>query len=99
MALPYKMMVLDIDGTLMPKGSPQVSRRVAKAVKSLQEKGVLVVVATGRTLFAMQGKILNGIKPDYCICSNGAQVLDKNENTVKTQLSRAREALKTFLEA
>ena len=28
-----------------------------------------------------------------------AQVLDKNENTVKTQLSRAREALKTFLEA
>lgn len=77
MALPYKMMVLDIDGTMMQKGSPQVSRRVAKAVKSLQEKGVLVVVATGRTLFAMQGKILNGIKPDYCICSNGAQVLDK----------------------
>jgi RNA polymerase sigma-70 factor (ECF subfamily) len=27
-----------------------------------------------------------------------AQVLDKNENTVKTQLSRARETLKTFLE-
>ena len=28
-----------------------------------------------------------------------AQVLDKNENTVKTQLSRAREMLKTMLEA
>ena len=28
-----------------------------------------------------------------------AQVLDKNENTVKTQLSRARETLKTILEA
>ena len=28
-----------------------------------------------------------------------AQVLGKNENTVKTQLSRAREALKTYLEA
>ena len=28
-----------------------------------------------------------------------AQILDKNENTIKTQLSRAREMLKTFLEA
>ena len=28
-----------------------------------------------------------------------AQILNKNENTVKTQLSRAREALKTMLEA
>ena len=28
-----------------------------------------------------------------------AQILDKNENTVKTQLSRAREMLKTALEA
>ena len=28
-----------------------------------------------------------------------AQILDKNENTVKTQLARARENLRTFLEA
>ena len=28
-----------------------------------------------------------------------AQILDKNENTIKTQLSRAREMLKSFLEA
>lgn len=28
-----------------------------------------------------------------------AQILDKNENTIKTQLARARESLKTLLEA
>ena len=51
----YKMMVLDIDGTLMRKGYPQVTDRVAKAVKALQKKGVIVAVATGRTYFAMSG--------------------------------------------
>ncbi len=81
----YKMMVLDIDGTLMRKGSPQVTERVAKAVCGLQKKGVIVAVATGRAYFAMSGGILGGIRPDYAICSNGAQVLDKNGNVLFSQ--------------
>ena len=81
----YKMMVLDIDGTLMRKGYPQVTDRVAKAVKALQKKGVIVAVATGRTYFAMSGGILNGIRPDYAICSNGAQVLDQKGNVLASR--------------
>ena len=37
--------------------------------------------------------------PDDLSVKQIAQILEKNENTIKTQLSRAREMLKTMLEA
>ncbi len=78
----YKAMLVDIDGTLVVPGEPQIRPEVAKAVAQLQEKGVLVIVATGRAQFAAGKDTLAGLRPDYGIYSNGACVKDKKGKTI-----------------
>lgn len=72
----YKAIALDVDGTLIAPGAPSVTEPVARAVRGAQQRGVKVIVATGRTHYALGGGILGGIRPDYFVCVNGAQVLD-----------------------
>ena len=72
----YKALVLDIDGTLVVPGEPCAHKAVVQAVQKAQKKGLAVVIATGRTYFAMSPSILNGIVPDFALCANGAQVID-----------------------
>lgn len=72
----YKALILDVDGTLVAHGEPCARPQVAAAVKAAQEKGIKVVIATGRTYFAMSPAVLGGIRPDFAVCANGAQVLD-----------------------
>ena len=72
----YKAIILDVDGTLVAHGEPAARPAVAAMVERVQALGVKVVIATGRTYYAMNTSILGGIKPDYAVCANGAQVLD-----------------------
>lgn len=72
----YKALVLDVDGTLVAHGERCARPEVAAAVQEVQRRGVKIVIATGRTYFAMAPEILGGIRPDYAVCANGAQVLD-----------------------
>ena len=74
--MPYKAIILDVDGTLVAHGEPSARPAVAEMVRRVQALGVKVVIATGRTYYAMNTSILGGIKPDYAICANGAQMLD-----------------------
>lgn len=74
--MPYKAIILDVDGTLVAHGEPSARPAVAGMVRRVQALGVKVVIATGRTYYAMNTSILGGIKPDYAVCANGAQVLD-----------------------
>ena len=71
-----RMIALDIDGTLVRKGGFSPSPAVCRALKEAQRRGVLVVLASGRTRAAMDPGILKGVKPDYFVCANGAQVVD-----------------------
>lgn len=71
----YKALILDVDGTLVAHGEPCARPQVARAVQAVQAQGVKIVIATGRTYFAMAPEILGGIRPDYAVCANGAQVL------------------------
>ena len=68
----YKAIVLDVDGTLMVHGEATVRPAVARAVQQVQKQGVKVVIATGRTHFAIAPHILGSIRPDYAVCANGA---------------------------
>lgn len=78
----YKLLVMDIDGTLLASGSGRVTRAVADAVNAVQAAGVKVAIATGRARSAIPLRILRGIRPDYFICANGAQVVDWPGNTL-----------------
>ena len=71
----YKMIATDLDGTLL--GSDlKVSEENLKAIKEISEKGIMIVVATGRTLCETED-VLKIPEIRYVIYSNGAAILDK----------------------
>ena len=43
-----RLVAIDIDGTLLPTFSSEISPRNAKALKAAQEAGIVVAIATGR---------------------------------------------------
>lgn len=83
----YKLVTLDMDGTLL-KEDKTISIENLKAIKKAKEKGVKIVLATGRPL--------NGIKRylkelnltdegDYAIAFNGAVVQNTNTGDIVAQ--------------
>ncbi len=74
--LPYKALVLDIDGTLISKKDGHATQQCISALNELQERGIYVILATGRAPFACKEDIAPGFSPDYRVSSNGAHVTD-----------------------
>lgn len=70
----YKALVLDIDGTLISKKNGHVTEKCVFALNELQQRGIYVILATGRAPFACQDDIAPGFMPDYRVTSNGAQI-------------------------
>jgi Cof subfamily protein (haloacid dehalogenase superfamily) len=73
----YKILFIDVDGTLMCPERKYLTQRSISLLKRLQEEGVLVVPTTGRGFTAIRPQILGGITGDYSICFNGACVLER----------------------
>lgn len=69
----FKMIALDLDGTTLNRKS-EISERTGKALKHAMEKGVHVVVSTGRCYDAIPEEVvaLDGL--EYIINSNGADI-------------------------
>ena len=71
---PVRLVAIDMDGTLLPTFSQAVSPRNAKALKTAQEAGITVAIATGRrtayTVPLLEGLGLRADMP--LITSNGA---------------------------
>jgi len=78
----YKLIALDIDGTIRNTENP-VSIRTIKIIKDLVELGVHIVIATGRT-FKSAKNILDGIYGiKYIVPFQGAQVVDLKNGSIK----------------
>lgn len=77
----YKMVVMDMDNTLLNK-EKQVSKRNKEALKKAMEKGVHLVVATGRIYVSARfyAKLLGINTP--IIASNGAIIKEERTNNV-----------------
>ena len=74
MHLPVRLVAIDMDGTLLPSFAQQVSSRTARALRSAQQAGIIVAIATGRRQ-AYAAPLLNGLdlRADMpLITSNGA---------------------------
>lgn len=74
----YKLIALDIDGTLL-NSSNQITDNVKEAIKKSKEKGVKVVLCTGRPLKGVEDFLeeLNlKEEGDYVTTFNGALVQD-----------------------
>ncbi|MFU0823568.1 sugar-phosphatase [Clostridium sp.] len=84
----YKLIALDMDGTLLDKNNI-ISKENQQAIKKAKDKGVKIVLATGRTL--------KGIKPyleelditdgnNYCVTCNGSIVINSSTNEIITKV-------------
>ncbi|MGD0547916.1 MAG: HAD-IIB family hydrolase [Terracidiphilus sp.] len=73
---PVRLAAIDVDGTLTPAIGQALTSRVARALKSAQEAGITIVIATGRrtayTTPLLEGHGLRADTP--LITSNGAVV-------------------------
>ena len=77
----YKMICIDMDGTLLGKRK-RISERNKNAIKQAHDKGIEIVVTTGRLYnnAAYFSKLLGVDSP--VIAANGAIVIDQKNNEV-----------------
>jgi HAD superfamily hydrolase (TIGR01484 family) len=76
----YKLLVLDVDGTLIKDGTQNISKKVIKSIKDLKDK-VIVILCTGRSLQDLGEVISNlDLQNNYHIIESGAKVLSPGLN-------------------
>ena len=89
-----KLIVTDLDGTLMAPDHTTVTERTIQALKEAHDKGVKTAIATGRTI-SLIGMVTNQVDfIDYVIYSNGAAVYDRvNKKLIYTSFFDTENAL------
>ncbi len=73
----YKMVSIDLDGTLLTKNKT-ISMKTIHVLEKLSKAGYIIVISTGRSMIGIPKKIRNINCVDYFITSNGASCVDKN---------------------
>ena len=94
----YKMVILDLDDTLLLSNG-KISEANKKALKLAQEKGVKVVLASGRPTFAMKNiaKELELEKYNgYMLSYNGSIVTDCNTGNILYETSLTKEEVENL---
>ena len=74
-----KLIALDLDGTTLNKEG-KLSEGNRRALQAAADKGVNIVVATGRPFCALPQEILDFEPVRYVLTSNGARIVDLHEN-------------------
>lgn len=81
----YKILVLDLDGTLT-NSKKEITPRVKKAILAAQEKGVTVVLASGRPTYGivpLAEELEIGRYGGYILSYNGGQIINwESQNVV-----------------
>lgn len=94
MHLPVRLVAIDMDGTLLPTLTPEVSERNARALRAAQEAGITVAIATGRRS-AYTKPLLNGLRlraDTPLITSNGSVTCTLDGATIDRSHMEARVA-------
>ena len=76
--LPIRFIASDVDGTLV-NDAKSVDPEVVNAVRAARESGIRVAIASGRAWHEMDDIIEAMPCLRYFICTNGAYVMDKEE--------------------
>ena len=75
-----KIVVTDIDGTLLSHTKGKIPESAIVAFKELLRNGVMVFLASGRNYYLIKRSgVLNFVKPDGFITMNGANVIIDNK--------------------
>ena len=83
-----KLVVSDVDGTLLRNGDKEIPEQVIEYIKEFSEKGILFAVASGREYTSLR-HLFEPVKDDIIyICVNGALVVYKEQLISKSILDR-----------
>lgn len=81
-----RMVVCDVDGTLLPKGSERLDDSIIGMIKKLTAKGVLFAAASGRSYTDLK-RLFAGVEKDMAfVCHDGAIAVYKGSVLMKTAI-------------
>lgn len=74
-----KLIISDVDGTILSKNETAVSQRTLTAIENLKKSGKAVAIASGRTYGSLE-KLFASVKQDlYFICCDGAVIIHNDK--------------------
>ncbi len=79
-----KLLVFDVDGTLIARGKEEIEKSAIQAITLAKEKGLHVLIATGRCYYFLRKQVIEEIDPDLYVTVNGTCLLDKHFNILET---------------
>ncbi|WP_350254915.1 phosphoglycolate phosphatase [Bacillus halotolerans] len=80
-----KLIAIDMDGTLL-NDEQLISDENRNAIREAEDKGVYVVISTGRTLMTCR-ELAESLKlSSFLITANGSEIFDSNFNLVERKL-------------
>ena len=71
----FKMVLLDLDGTLL-NDEKKIGSKDIETLKFLKENGICIVIATGRNLFSANKVLDDNLAIDYLIFSAGTGIMN-----------------------
>lgn len=75
-----KLVVSDIDGTLLPEGTVQMNPEIFEIIRELKKKGIMFVAASGRQYSSMR-YVFEPVADDMIfIAENGSNVMCRGQN-------------------
>ena len=77
----YKLIVLDLDGTLL-NSKGELSKENEEAIKKAKNKGIKIAICSGRILPAIRNICLERGIGDYLISGNGSQIYEVEKNEI-----------------
>ncbi|WP_440896516.1 HAD family hydrolase [Amphibacillus sp. Q70] len=79
-----KLIALDLDGTLVKNKKDLITKETLEAIKHAQERGIEVVIATGRNR-SLSLDIANKINSHYLVTLNGGEIWTRSGKLLKSQ--------------
>ena len=87
-----KAIFFDIDGTLFSHNTNTIPESTQKALKALQQKGILIFIASGRHIHEMNQLPLTNIRFDGYITLNGQLCFNKHKEAFWGNVMKLRSA-------
>lgn len=89
----YKLIAIDLDGTLL-NSYGQVSERNREALKKAKEKGIQIILASGRSTDSVRNMAVELGGNNFIICGNGSLVYDlQNQEIIYDKFIEKKKAL------
>lgn len=92
-----QMIALDLDGTALNE-EKIISQATLDAFKKAKEKGIAIVIATGRAFQSLPKQLFEIKEIEYIITSNGAKVFRMDEQSTIRESHIKEEAVRTLLD-